>query len=219
MLMTDLLLVPAHLLPLVLSLQHAADGRSPVDPSTLSGLCPVPQDFQYPSLIHGQRHVARVMVHAFRLLQATGLREHTGALWAAVYLHDLARNNDGVCHRHGADAWTRFEQEPGLREALAPAGLGEDQWRGVKTAVTWHCKWRELPDADPHLVLARLLKDADGLDRVRIRDLDLSYLRFRQTTRMEGFSWALHDYSLTVPEGPELFGRLWAWTLARALRA
>lgn len=217
--MNDLPRVPAYLLPLVQSLQNSADGRSAVDPATLSALCPVPGDFRHPSFVHGQRHVARVMVHAFRLLQVTGLSEHTGALWASVYLHDLARTGDGVCHRHGADAWTRFEQEPVLQAALAPAGLGQDQWRGVKTAITWHCKWRELPDADPHVTLARLLKDADGLDRVRIRDLDPSYLRFRQSRRMEGFSRALHDHSLTVPEGPDLFGRLWTWTLARARRA
>jgi len=33
---------------------------------------PPPALFAHPNRIHGQSHVARVMVHAFRLLEATG---------------------------------------------------------------------------------------------------------------------------------------------------
>ena len=36
-------------------------------------LVPTPDLFVHPSRIHGQRHVARVMIHAFRLIEATGL--------------------------------------------------------------------------------------------------------------------------------------------------
>jgi hypothetical protein len=36
----------------------------------------------------------RVMVHAFCLLEATGWSEEAPRLWAAVYLHDIARTHD-----------------------------------------------------------------------------------------------------------------------------
>ena len=183
--------------------------------------CPLPEHFRHPSRVHGQRHVARVMVHATRLIDATGLHTHANALWAAVFLHDLARTHDGVCHRHGADAWTRYEQEPWLQEAIEPARLSANDIDGVRTAVVAHCQWQEVPAEDPHITLVKLLKDADGLDRVRIHDLDVSYLRFPESREMEAFAWDLHAYSLTVDEGPELFARLqdWATRQGRAPRA
>lgn len=66
-------------------------------------LIPPPELFRHASDLHGQAHVARVLVHAFRLIAATGSLEETSRLWAAVYLHDIARRHDGVSPRHGAD--------------------------------------------------------------------------------------------------------------------
>ena len=70
----------------------------------IRALVPVPDEelvpptelFLHPSRLHGQAHVTRVMVHAFRLIAATGFVEETARLWAAVYLHDIARLHDGV---------------------------------------------------------------------------------------------------------------------------
>jgi hypothetical protein len=79
-------------------------------------LVPPPDLFWHPSLLHGQAHVARVLVHAFRLVQATGLHDEMPRLWAAVYLHDIARRHDGRIARHGADAWARLADLPDGRE-------------------------------------------------------------------------------------------------------
>ena len=70
----------------------------------LGVLAPSPELFTHPSTLHGQAHVSRVMIHAFRLIEATGWREEASRLWAAVYLHDLARSHDGRCYRHGGDS-------------------------------------------------------------------------------------------------------------------
>lgn len=56
-----------------------------------------------------------------------------------------------------------------------------------------------------------LLKDADGLDRVRLGDLDPSYLRFPEARDMVGFAEDL--YCATngkFPPSPDYFERLWA---------
>jgi hypothetical protein len=74
----------------------------------LARLVPPPELFAHPSTLHGQAYVARVMVHAFRLIAATGWSDEAPRLWSAVYLHDIARTHDGRCHRHGGDAMTRF---------------------------------------------------------------------------------------------------------------
>jgi hypothetical protein len=70
----------------------------------LDQLVPQPSLFTHPSTLHGQAHVARVMVHAFRLIEATGWTEEAPRLWAAVYLHDIARTHDGLCFVHGTRA-------------------------------------------------------------------------------------------------------------------
>src|SRR5678816_252081 len=73
----------------------------------VNSLIPHPTDFAHASRTHGQAHVGRVMIHAFRLIEATGHRDDAARLWGAVYLHDLARTHDGFCEVHGRDAVLR----------------------------------------------------------------------------------------------------------------
>ena len=80
--------------------------KPPID-LPLAALAPSPSLFTHRSTLHGQSHVSRVMVHAFRLIVA------------AVYLHDLARTHDGLCDRHGGDAMKKFETLPHVRELFA----------------------------------------------------------------------------------------------------
>ena len=67
----------------------------------MNALIPHPSDFAHASKIHGQAHVGRVMIHAFRLIEATGMTEEASRLWGAVYLHELARTHDGFDEVHG----------------------------------------------------------------------------------------------------------------------
>jgi hypothetical protein len=172
-------------------------------------LVPPPDVFLHPSRLHGQRHVARVMVHAFRLAYATGADDDVIRLWAAVYLHDLARTHDGVCHRHGADAWRRLPAMPDVLDLFHQAGVTEADLPAIRTAVTYHCLRAELRRDHRHWPLTALLKDADGLDRVRIGDLDPGYLRLPASAGMIDFARRL--FTLTndvVDEGPGYFPRL-----------
>lgn len=76
------------------------------------------------------------MIHASRLVAATGQWEQAARLWAAVFLHDIARTHDGVCHRHGADAAQRLRDEPALRARLAEMGLGVADYPAIEAAVS-----------------------------------------------------------------------------------
>jgi hypothetical protein len=62
---------------------------------------------------------------------------------------------------------------------------------------------------DPDWPLVALLKDADGLDRVRLGDLDPSYLRVPASQSMVAFAQHLFDATHdSIPEGPDLFPAL-----------
>ena len=120
-----------------------------------------------PSSLHGFGHAARVMVWTTVLAGDTDLFEP--ALWAAA-CHDLCRENDDIDAGHGERAaiWVLEELPRHLEEPP------EDIDR-IASACRWHAHsdaeagWRD--------DLLWLLKDADGLDRVRLGDLDPRQLR------------------------------------------
>lgn len=172
-------------------------------------LVPGPERFRHASSLHGQAHVARVLVHGLRLIEATGFLDEVARLWACVYLHDLARRHDGHCQRHGADAWARFQDWPEVRELFRQGGVLAADQEAIQYAVTAHCREEPVP-GHPHYRLAALLKDADGLDRVRLGDLDPRRLRHPQARGMIGFAQRLHDRTDGVLKpGPGYFAGLW----------
>jgi hypothetical protein len=172
-------------------------------------MTPVPAHFLHASTLHGQAHVARVLVHGLRLVAATGHPAETPRLWASVYLHDLARRHDGHCLRHGADAWARFLDWPELQALFARGGVAAADYPAIQAAVSGHCQQEPEP-AEPHYRLSALLKDADGLDRVRLGDLDPRRLRHPEARAMVGFAEALFDATDGVLKpGPGTFGQLW----------
>jgi hypothetical protein len=176
----------------------------------LGDLAPPPSLFTHRSTLHGQSHVSRVMVHAFRLIGATGWVEEAARLWAAVFLHDIARTHDGVCHRHGGDALKKFESLPHVRELFARGGVREHDYPLIYTAVVHHSLPKELDRTHPHWRLTSLLKDADGLDRVRLGDLDPRYLRNPESREMVDFAEALFSQTDgVVANGDDHFEHLW----------
>lgn len=178
-------------------------------PIPLARVVPLPELFRHRSTLHGQAHVSRVMVHAMRLVEATGKQSYGPQLWASVFLHDLARTHDGVCHRHGADAAQRLRDEPFLQQRLAEAGLVEADYPAIEAAVTAHSAPKEVSREHPHWPLIALLKDADGLDRVRLGDLDPRYLRHPESKAMVPFAQALFDATDGVIDtGPAHFEEL-----------
>jgi hypothetical protein len=172
-------------------------------------MVPPPELFLHRSYLHGQAHVARVLVHALRLIEATGAEVEAVRLWAAVYLHDVARRHDGACRRHGADAWARLASLPETRALLARGGVRPEDHPAIEAAVTRHCNGEPSP-GEPHYRLMALLKDADGLDRVRLGDLRPEWLRHDQARTMVDFAQRLfHETYRQLEIGPDYFGRLW----------
>ena len=172
-------------------------------------MVPPPGLFVHPSYLHGQAHVARVMVHALRLIDATSAESEAPRLWAAVYLHDIARRHDGSCRRHGADAWARLASLPDVQALFARGGVRPEDHAAIEAAVTRHCNG-EPARGEPHYRLTALLKDADGLDRVRLGDLRPEWLRHDAARTMVAFAQRLYDETNDVLKpGPGYFALLW----------
>lgn len=146
--------------------------------------------------IHGIGHTLRVWIHAQEIAEALGLAEwqrealHYAALW-----HDLGRTDDGVDYYHGAKSAGKV-QGLGLHTEVEP------QTRDVALyAITHHCGSEEhgeraamwLPDREGALAVFRVLKDADGLDRVRLGadELDVRQLRFEVSPQRVERAWEL----------------------------
>jgi hypothetical protein len=146
--------------------------------------------------IHGLNHAARVFVWANmigRQLHATGVSLSIEAIrWAAV-LHDVGRLSDGIDAGHGerSAAWVA-----GHRDRL-PMALEDDVIERVLYCCRWHdTRDKEIPVMTPELIC---IKDADGLDRVRINDLDPNLLRTELAKGSFDQAWDL--YRLTTALG------------------
>ncbi len=161
--------------------QISLDGNSVYRPS--------PSWFAHnPYGIHGIGHAARVFVWAN--LIGTQLQEGNGNIdletvrWAAV-LHDVGRLSDGWDRGHGIRSaeWLAANRDR-LRVTLADEVIDK---------VLYCCRWHETADSDiPALTLELVcIKDADGLDRVRINDLNPDFLRSEAARLLVDAAWEL----------------------------
>ncbi len=105
-----------------------------------------------------------------------------------------------------------MDKLPGLPQVtslLAEGGVAAEDWEGIAVAVENYCR-AEIPRTHPHWTLTAILKDADGLDRVRIRDLNPRFLRFPESRKLVSFAEALYEETRTeLCPGPDYFSNLW----------
>jgi hypothetical protein len=159
--------------------------------------------------LHGQWRVSLVVVHTFLLVEALGLKELAAPTWAAAYVHDLGRRHDGRCRDHGRYALDRLPTMPGVTSVLERGGVMVQHWEGISVAVENHCR-SEIPKDHPHWTLTAILKDADGLDRVRLGALNPEFLRLPLSRALMPFAEALYEEThAAVRPGPDYFAALW----------
>lgn len=148
-------------------------------------------DFRHKSMIHGRHHVYRVMCHVLILGDALKMpRERNLAFFSAV-IHDLSRKHDGLCYKHGE--WAVAEKLPLFTQKFIENGLDKADLPEIEMAVIQHAKPEEISKSHAFYPTTALLKDADGLDRVRLGDLDTKYLRFPQSLEYVDFAQDFFD--------------------------
>lgn len=149
--------------------------------------------FQSP--VHGVGHIERTMLHGAMAAMDNGLDSHdTRLLLTVCAYHDTGRVSDWLDDAHGRNSAFKLH---GL------TGAEGDDLQMMMAAVEAHSR----NDADMDEILsgysvesmarcrelALLLKDCDGLDRVRLSDLDTRYLRHPAAVKRADFAKFLFE--------------------------
>lgn len=144
------------------------------------------------SQIHGLDHMTRVFILQELICsqleqQGETINRHA-VRWAAA-THDVGRLDDGLDPQHGQRSAQWIKEN--LHEHMSPEELDVASF-----IVHWHVPHdHEAPDMTIELAI---LKDADGLDRVRLGDLDQSFLRTPATPQLVGVAQNLYQESLAL---------------------
>ncbi len=138
--------------------------------------------FYRPEGIHGIMHTRRVLLLNLILGCLQGYQERfINILCTASLYHDIGRINDNFDPQHGIESYRKAQQQ-GLINLL-----DQPDQENLRYIIENHCisdklarehmdKYN-LPDREESEFLFNSFKDADGLDRVRINDLDIRQLR------------------------------------------
>jgi HD superfamily phosphodiesterase len=124
--------------------------------------------------VHGMGHATRVLIWADRIgrwMQEQGTPLDLEVVrWSAIF-HDVRRETDGYDYEHGERAANWVE----ANAFNLPFDFNSQQIACTCYYCRWHVPRDEfIPEMTPEL---QCLKDADGLDRVRLGDLKVDYLR------------------------------------------
>lgn len=138
--------------------------------------------FIEPEGIHGVPHAERVLLLALNISKFENYdKADINILIEAAKFHDIGRTHNGVCLVHGMLSNRKIEKYDLLK------GFSSEEQNIAKYIIHNHCiddkKTQDnindfhIEDKERALRLLKVLKDSDGLDRVRIGDLDPNYLR------------------------------------------
>ena len=137
----------------------------------------IKKEFLYTSVTHGILHNERVALFSYYLSSKLQLsvRDIQLSLYSAMY-HDIGRSNDFEDKYHGMESANKLE--------LLNLDLDAEELNILKTIITCHSLPDEMfetiaienniQDFNRTKTLFKILKDADGLDRVR---LEYPYVR------------------------------------------
>lgn len=145
--------------------------------------------------VHGLKHVWRVLFLVYGLSHMLKVDKRDRKLLSlAVQIHDIGRTSDGEDPGHGVEGYKKA-----VNLSLLPI-LEDEEIETLRFIVENHCindglaakqlSLYNINDPNRALRLLSIFKDADGLDRVRISDLDARYLR--NTAALELFKVS-HD--------------------------
>ena len=146
----------------------------------------------YKSHIHGQSHIERVSILSFALALQLQLNSHDLELCLEIAkYHDIGRRDEGEDEEHGMRGAEKFmaicdefsnNDKNIIAMVIAAHSLRDDcyinlfkQWKGLEEAQYIRCK-----------ILLDIIKDADALDRFRLRDksLKIDFLRLGYSTEL-----------------------------------
>jgi len=137
--------------------------------------------FHNPYGIHGLSHTRRVLLLSLILSWLENLNAaDTELLGRAALCHDMGRCNDNFDPQHGRASYQKAI-------SLHLITLSSEEQEILRFIIENHCisdrqamaltDQYQVKDKERLLILYKVFKDADGLDRIRINDLNISKLR------------------------------------------
>lgn len=132
-------------------------------------------DFMHPSVVHGMGHTLRVSIFCALLGELLGQEQQGQIAAVAALFHDMARDHDFDDPLHGKRAAEAIV--PKFKEYICSIGFDDEDIFAMQCAIEWHSYTKELPQNHPFSLITYILKDADALDRIRLKNLDPRYLR------------------------------------------
>lgn len=153
------------------------------------------RDQLFVSHVHGEGHIERVLLHGAFCAMENGLNEEdTRLLLDACSYHDVGRDSDWLDYEHGRRSALRLAELTGWTgENLTMLRAAVDAHSRKDRDMEETLKAYQPADLDRCRNLAELLKDADGLDRVRIQDLDVRFLRRAGSAARAAFAQYLFE--------------------------
>lgn len=146
---------------------------------------------------HDTGHAKRVLLLTIVLFHALNLDpENYELLCAAAALHDMARSKDGNDFMHGILAAKRLAKMRDLFRGPIENEILED-------LLIYHCleddiflkrieKYKSC-DRDTIIKLMYVLKDAGAIDRIRMKDLNIKYLRLEESKLLIDFGLLINQ--------------------------
>lgn len=153
--------------------------------------------FENPYGVHGVMHTKRVLFHTLIqcMVHERSWDETIILMMAAVY-HDIGRIHDEYCEEHGRYSIQKLQDKK--IDRLIGFTDNEQYYKLFDMLVEYHCKPDEfgykfieqsdIEDKKQAIELLNIFKDADGLDRVRLGDLDIMQLRNPESYMMQRFA-------------------------------
>lgn len=144
--------------------------------------------FHNPRGIHALSHTKRVLLMVLMLAYLEDCSEKdTQLLCQAAIYHDIGRKTDGYDTKHGFASYqkmlTKDLLKPSQERAETLRFIVENHAIADISALNQLNKYH-LGSSDETIQLYNIFKDADGLDRVRINDLNPKYLRTNSAPRL-----------------------------------
>lgn len=152
--------------------------------------------FERPNGIHGLLHTKRVLLLALVISSLEDLDERdSNILTISACLHDIGRRNEDKDDDHGLLSVYKIEDYDILEDVSIEFDFDEEEKNIIKAIIKYHpiddkngekaIIEDDTVEQKPRAIrLYKLLKDADSLDRVRLNDLDIRYLRNNSSKRL-----------------------------------
>lgn len=152
--------------------------------------------FYDPNGIHGLNHARRVYILVNLIADKENMNEEYRniLIYCALY-HDIGRTDNGYGYEHGIKGYIKVKENNLINSnykhletvKFIIENHNEDDIKSIKSINSYNIK-----DKDETIYLYKAFKDADNLDRVRIFDLNIEYLRLESSIGLADHAYELY---------------------------